>query len=76
MDRMHSLTLTNVVVVVVKLLSCSAGQQSLKAFGERRSNQQNQLGGNMFYCMTDGIQQHRNNSDWPEPSVLLARVEM
>ena len=42
------------------------------------SNQQNQSCDNMCYCMADGNTASSVEiiGDWPEPSVLLARVEM
>ena len=46
------------------LLSCGAGQeQSFQAFGERHSTQQNQSGGNMVYCMADGMQQNQSGGN-------------
>ena len=58
---------TCVVVSVVVVNCCGAGQQqSFQAFDERRSNQQTQSGGNMFYCMADGIEQGVEIlGDWP-----------
>ena len=67
--KVKGLDMINVMSKVVVVVNCGAGQkQSFQAFGERRSNQQNQSGGNMVYCMADGIQQPTNNSDsWPKP---------